>query len=67
MITPEQNKKLEEWSKYFVYKEDEYGDDVLVGLKKDTPKKILKEFKKWYTETYPKIEDEDKANEIPDA
>lgn len=64
MITPEQAEKLEEWSKYFVYKENEDGDYVLVGLRKNTPKKIIKEFKEWYAIVNPKI-DEENADKTP--
>ena len=64
MITPEQSKKLEEWSPYFVFKENEYGDEELVGLKKNTPKKIQKEFAKWYKETYPPVTVSD-SDEVP--
>lgn len=66
MITHEQAEKLEEWSKYFVYKENEYGDEELVGLKKETPKKIQKEFLKWYRETYPKTDEED-SEKVPNV
>jgi len=59
MITLEQSEKLEEWSQYFVY-----GDEGVVGLKKNTPKKVIKEFKEWYKKTYPPVTNDD-ASEIP--
>ena len=59
MITPEQCDKLDEWRKYFVYGETEEGGYCVKGLKKNTPKKIIKEFKAWYKETYPETTDEE--------
>ena len=65
MITPEECDRLDEWRQYFVYGEDEDNGIYIKGLKKSTPKKVLKEFKEWYKATYPPIENDEDAKKVP--
>ena len=64
MIAPDDIDRLDEWREYFVYGETEDGGYCVKGLKKNTPKKVIKEFKAWYKATYLPVDDED-AKKVP--
>lgn len=65
MITIEQTEELKKWDEYLVYGDTEDGDIGVIGVKKDTPKEVIKEFKAWYKKTYPRLPDKKEAEETP--